>query len=1128
VIPSDFPTRADAGLFGVPQTPSAPPPPPAAQEDASPLDLTSAPIEEAADPAAERQAELEARQSIGATFGDQFSRGVLDAILTPGALAGAHVETLGSALGIEAMRDFGRGMGKSASGAAAADLLIDVTTGRGGVVSQALREQDEARPLLSTIARGSGMVALGVASSAGLAGAGARGLAAVGAAEGAGAGAQSAYEQDAPLQDVVASAALGSLLGAAGPLGVAGVGRGVQAIKNKALNASLGDALKEGMGKFSVERGAKAMGFNPSAIKKLGRDAPKAEREMHQVVNDVMGHKLDDGTPVFQATQSGDDLAARIQQGREELGEKLGAMRARADDFIETQAPELRLSPAQLATRIEMEVAAPLAKSGVPGVKAMAAEVQDLAAGLRGLGDTVSLRDMRKFQEDLASQVYPRSPTGQLMPPTRDVTGLFKADRLIEDAVGQRMDDIALRMGESAGYQSLKRLDRSFITAAKVSGAEELADLGRRAFSLSDTLAGVAAFGGDIATGGAISALKGIAAAGVHKVLRERSSSVLAVLANRLARTPKPHFSVSKVGGREAQEALENLAQVRNFMRETAEAVGDNPNVRRVAQDEAKEAIAERFRREAEDFDPARWADRSPTPMQKVLFRGPLLDRASQDMAGAAQRAAALRPELTDTLDLKRLDKLMADADRPAAIGAVQSKLDELANSVPPTPGGADLGLILRRASQRLETAEAAEAFEIAHAVRVELARARKIDEAMGLRAPGDAAGYETAVYDQAFGDRASSELRDLLSSEPFGQVGTFYAAATNRSDALQRLSDPMALRDALRMADARGPLPTALRDANEGVLAAAEARAALTGEKVPPGLERELRKAEELFAAGEEAATLDGRSVGRVFEHLDEGAKGPDPRKAVWDAVAPEIDKLVPVIRAEAGQSTRGRYRPTVGPAAAREATEREFQLPEEQRIEYDQRLDQVAEVLADPKLIEETGVDQAIAPVMTTKLAQFMEDVPRPTRDIRGKAFETMSSNDLRLAAAMYEATVKPLSVLSDFRAGIVDYDKVQYAWKQWPGLQLAVQAGILDVIQQDLDDDERAGLSDTMLTQLDYLAGFQGRLQSNLDPAFSARIDTLNTPPEQAKPPRGGGALSTPKAEPTFTERVAGAQT
>ncbi len=1073
-----------------------------------------------------QRAELREKHGALRVLGEQSFRGIFDAILTPGALAGAGLETAGTALGSEFVRDLGRDIGRSSSGLAAAELLSELSGVRAGQATQDFAEQEQARPLLSTVARGSGMVGIGLASG-GVGGL--RSAAAVGALEGAGAGAQSAYENNAPLQDVLASSAIGSVLGAAGPAGLAGVQAGYRAAARKFAGADVGGTLKAAMSEFAQERVFKAMGARGTDFRKLGRNAPAAEREMRQVADDVIAHKLDDGTPVFQGTQTQEELAERVLAAQAETGAKLGALRREVNDFVEGKAPTLRPVPNDIATKIEAEVIQPLQRSQLTANEA--ARVQIVANELRAMGQTASLEQLGTYQKLLKDKVYPK-PAGPGLPPQvpEAAIELQKAERLIEDYATNITDRAAAAMGgdQAGAYQRLKRQYQSMTRASQITGKAELQDLGNRVLSPSDYLIGAGTLAGDLASGGALSALKAAGAAGLHKMIRERSSSVLAVLASRLSRTPKPAFSVAKVGGREAQEALENLAQVRNFMRETGEAVGDNPNVRRVAEGEAKETAIEVLRERAGEFNPTRWADRSPSPLQKVLYRKEILDTAAADMAATAQRVAALRPELPDALDVQKLGKLMKEADRPVAIGALQNKLTELANSVPQTSGGADLGMILRRAVDKLETAEADEAFQIGHVVRTEIARARQVDEAMGLRRPADAAGFDEARFDDAFQQQASSQIRDVLSSDPFGEAGALYRAATHRSDAHEKLTDVMALREALRTADQRGPLPGALHDANEAILAAATARAKLTGEKLPPGLERELRRSEELFAAGEEAATLDGRSVSRLFEHLDDAPKGPDPQKAVWDAVAPEIDRLVPIIKAEAGQSKRGRYRPTLGRVAAQEANEREFQLPEEQRIEYDQRLDQVAEVLAEPKHIEATGVEQSIAPVVGQKLAQFMNDVPKPRQDIRGKAFETMSSNDLRLAAAMYEATVKPLSVLSDFRAGIVDYDKVQYAWKQWPGLQVAVQAGILDVLQQDLDDDEREGLSDTMLTQLDLLAGFGGRLQSSLDPAFSARIDSLNTQPEPAKPPSGGGALSTPKAEPTFTQRVAGAQT
>jgi len=117
-----------------------------------------------------------------------------------------------------------------------------------------------------------------------------------------------------------------------------------------------------------------------------------------------------------------------------------------------------------------------------------------------------------------------------------------------------------------------------------------------------------------------------------------------------------------------------------------------------------------------------------------------------------------------------------------------------------------------------------------------------------------------------------------------------------------------------------------------------------------------------------------------------------------------------------------------------------------------------------------------------------------------------------------------MEPLSVFQDFARGAVDYDKVKYAWRQYPGLQQAAQAGVIDVLTHDLDDKQREAIPDPVLSQLDYLLGFGGKLQPNVAPDFAARMSAL-PPQEQKDQPRPTGMLELPGAEPTFTERIAG---
>jgi hypothetical protein len=160
-----------------------------------------------------------------------------------------------------------------------------------------------------------------------------------------------------------------------------------------------------------------------------------------------------------------------------------------------------------------------------------------------------------------------------------------------------------------------------------------------------------------------------------------------------------------------------------------------------------------------------------------------------------------------------------------------------------------------------------------------------------------------------------------------------------------------------------------------------------------------------------------------------------------------------------------------------------------------------------------------------MSTKMAQLHADMPKPAPNIRGKAYETLSLQQVQLANAMYEATTNPTSVFSDFAAGNVNYDKVQYAWKQYPGLKTAAQAGLMDIMQVRLTEKTRGSIPDGMLTQLDNLFGFGGTLQPSLDPAFARRMDQIMQPAPPQPKPQSSGPLKLPGSTPTFTERLSG---
>jgi hypothetical protein len=164
-----------------------------------------------------------------------------------------------------------------------------------------------------------------------------------------------------------------------------------------------------------------------------------------------------------------------------------------------------------------------------------------------------------------------------------------------------------------------------------------------------------------------------------------------------------------------------------------------------------------------------------------------------------------------------------------------------------------------------------------------------------------------------------------------------------------------------------------------------------------------------------------------------------------------------------------------------------------------------------------------------MTEKLGTLLADLPKPPPTHRGAPEDGLSSNDLRVANAMWEATMEPLSVFDDFDAGDVDYDKVKYAWKQYPGLHQAAQMGLMDIMHEQMDDEERAAMPDSLVTQLDNLFGMEGALAPTVSFGFAQRISAAGQSEQEQKrpPPSGGTQLKLPGAQASFTQRLSGQQ-
>lgn len=1100
------------------------------------------------------QARLETEHGKAGTAGLQFARGALDALLFPGALIGMGAEGLGELTGADTVRKFGRDLGRASSGKSAIESLAFVFGGETKEAQTAadrarktVEEQENAWPMLSTVSKlsGSALPALATgglasgASGAATVGQIARSGALVGAYEGAGAGAQTAYEANAALRDVMAASLAGGVLGAG--VGALGGALSAKARPHKADLADVFGAAKpanagdDWLQQFAEERTAKALGFRGSDLKRLGKSATQAESEFRQIARDVLEGRLDDGTDILpkgfveSARLTGGDLAERVKLAETQTGEKLGALRDRLSLYIDEAAPELRPKPLEIAERIQREVVDPLRQSVVPDIAAKAGKVEENALALLNLGDDVSLSQLQAVRQQLDDVIFPKAVRPGLPPQApAHADELIKMRRIIEETIEQTTDAAASRMAPEAVGElgKLKRLYRSYRQAAQVSGAGELQDLGNRKITLSDYMVGAATLAGDVATGGAMSAVKAAGAAVVHKYFREHSSTVLASLAHRFSRTAA-HVPIERAGGIEAQAVLRELQRVKTFVRETTERAGANPEVRAAAEAAAKDVSAELLAKKAGEFVPTTWADKAPTPLQKLVYRTQILDQVADDVASDAAQAATLRPALNFEIAPERVARLVKDADAPLAIGTMQARAKAIAQEMPEQLVRTPIGQRLERTMVELQTADVGQALASGHALARDL-----VDTA--ARIPDEAVA--------GFLRRQARAVMDDLGGEAFGQVGTLYRQlAAPPTEAFGQLAQREAVREALRTTRARGALAQVVSSEARAIEAAHAARRRLSGELPPEGLSKTLRALEKRATAAEEAVTLDGLAVGRVADQLGErevpaGGTG----GIVLDALSGRLKRIARIARGVAREDTEGQIEDETFARVLRASSGAAIRWNSlstaEQRAEYDRRLEYLADAAQrpDPERVAEATkklpqVPTTLETVATAdaqqRLQQLLRDIPKPRPSIRGKAFETLSLDELRRANAMWEATIEPLSVFDDFERGAVDYDKVQYAWRQYPGLQQAAQAGVIDIFSAQLDDDAKATIPDQFLTQLDNLLGFGGQLQPSVSQPFAAHITFLAEQEAQTQQQSAQRPLSLPTSRASFTERLAG---
>lgn len=373
-------------------------------------------------------------------------------------------------------------------------------------------------------------------------------------------------------QGAITGALAGGTLGALGGASSAAVDRGVQLLSGA-------DGLKATLQKFAAGRTAKAIGFRGTDLRKLGHNAGSAEAKLQTMARDVLDYTLDDGTKLFRARDKASDIVDRVERARSEVGEKLGAFREEVGKFNAAH-PEFHPDSEALYKQIDSEVLEPLRSSDVADVRKLATKVarnvEDLRPKLRyddgslvpaakidkaiadGSGhmtpESFDLDRLTQMRVDLDAIIHPKQVNpGLPSQPSAKLAELEKTRAIVEHQIEQTTESTTAAMGDPTHtldrYLELKHQYGSFKTASQVSGKASLQDLGNRYLSPSDYGTGAvaaqtgiigAALHGGVAGAvhaGPVGLAIGVGAAIAHKVVRERGASVLAVLADRAARS---------------------------------------------------------------------------------------------------------------------------------------------------------------------------------------------------------------------------------------------------------------------------------------------------------------------------------------------------------------------------------------------------------------------------------------------------------------------------------------------------------------------------------------------------------------------------------------------------------------
>lgn len=192
-------------------------------------------------------------------------------------------------------------------------------------------------------------------------------------------------------------------------------------------------------------------------------------------------------------------------------------------------------------------------------------------AGTHAPAPPPTFSELDKFRQDLRSVFQPARPAGGGLPAPvpEHAAHLERVERILADELDKTVERHLAEAGlDTSEYAKAKKTYGALADIEKVANKAAAQQLGNRALSPSDYGTGMATAIGAMLSGNVGGALMGGAGAVAHKIIRERGRSVLAVMAD----------SVAKMDGRIA-DAAKSLAGLTSAPRRAVTVGATAPTV---------------------------------------------------------------------------------------------------------------------------------------------------------------------------------------------------------------------------------------------------------------------------------------------------------------------------------------------------------------------------------------------------------------------------------------------------------------------------------------------------------------------------------------------------------------------